>query len=98
MAQQVIKSGGKQEKQTKKTVAAPATQTLLFKRRNYLILLAGLASMIIGYLLMSGGSQPADKFDPKVIYGFTRITLSTIFVVAGFVIVLFSIFAKEKSA
>ena len=63
-----------------------------------MILLGGIGLMVIGYFLMSGGSQPADQFDPKVIYGFTRITVSTVFVVAGFVVALFSIFAKSKKS
>ncbi|MCS6917945.1 MAG: DUF3098 domain-containing protein [Chitinophagales bacterium] len=69
---------------------------MLFGRRNYAFLLAGIAVMALGYALMSGGSQPPDQWNEEVIYGFRRITLSTILVAAGLVLVLLSIFAKGK--
>ncbi len=86
---------------TKKSSNAAAgvtanTQAFLFGRRNYMVLIAGLAVMAIGYLLMTGGSQAPDQWDPKVVYGFVRITVSSILVTVGLVIALFSIFVKHN--
>ena len=72
------------------------SQPFLFSRENYLILGAGLLLMAIGYMLMSGGAQPADKFDPDVVYSFRRTTLSTIVVLLGFGVAMYSIFWKRK--
>jgi uncharacterized membrane protein len=93
------KQQGKSDKQAKKTPSAPAVpeRKFLFERRNYMILLAGLGLLVIGFLLMTGGQQPPDQFDPKVIYGFRNTTLSSFVVVIGFIVVLYSIFAKHKS-
>jgi len=95
MSKQQIKS----EKQVKKpsvTISEPANK-FLFERRNYMILFAGLALLAIGFLLMTGGHQPPDQFDPKIIYGFRNATLSSFVVVIGFLVVLYSIFAKHSS-
>lgn len=72
------------------------TPPFLFSRENYLILGAGLVLMAIGFLLMSGGQQRPDQWDPNVIYSFRRITLSTIVVLLGFCVVFYSIFRKPK--
>jgi uncharacterized membrane protein len=93
------KQQGKPEKQTKKTsspTSEPANR-FLFERRNYMILLAGIALLVIGFLLMTGGNQPPDQFDPKIIYGFRNTTLSSFFVMIGFLVVLYSIFAKHNA-
>lgn len=73
------------------------TKTLLFGRRNYYLLIGGIVVMGLGYLFMLGGQQPPDQWDTKVIYGFTRITLSTLLVAAGLVLLLVSIFARTRS-
>jgi len=82
-----------------KTKPAPqpkAVRQLVFNIGNYTVLLVGLALLILGFILMSGGQQPPDKFDPNELYSFRRITLSTIFVIGGFVVILFSIFWKRN--
>ncbi|MBA3648857.1 MAG: DUF3098 domain-containing protein [Chitinophagales bacterium] len=87
---------------SKKTVNPISSQrnlvqhVFLFNRENYIVLGIGLALLIVGYLLMAGGNQPPDKWDPNVIYSFRRITLSTIVVLSGFVVIIFSIFWKRK--
>jgi hypothetical protein len=93
----------KQEaKTTEKQVKRPATSSqnaeqFLFGKRNYMFLFIGLAILIIGFLLMTGGAQPPDQFDPNVVYSFRRTTLSTIFVTLGLLVVLYSIFVKHTS-
>ena len=83
--------------QQKKATPSSAPQAkFLFERRNYMILFAGLGLLVIGFLLMTGGHQPPNEFDTKEIYGFRNTTLSSIVVVAGFLVVLYSIFAKHN--
>lgn len=93
------KQQGKPEKAAAKKIVVPSSTTngaFLFEKRNYLILLGGIALLAAGFLLMVGGSQPADEFDPKVIYGFRVTTLSSLVVVCGFLVVLYSIFARHS--
>ena len=97
MAKQPAKGN---EKQVKKTPAATqnAGPQFLFGKRNYMFLFLGIAILAIGFLLMTGGSQPPNQFDPNVVYSFRRTTLSTIFVTLGFLVVLYSIFVKHTVA
>jgi len=71
-----------------------------FRKDNYILLLIGLACIAIGFILMIGGSSDdVDVFSPGV-YSFRRITLSTIFIVLGFVVEIYAIMRqpKEKEA
>jgi hypothetical protein len=96
MAKQKTKAESKQIQQ-KVASNVKQTQPFLFSRENYLILGLGLALIAIGFLLMTGGQQPPNQFDPNVIYSFRRTTLSTIFVLLGFGVVMASIFWKRKN-
>ncbi|HBH22627.1 MAG TPA: DUF3098 domain-containing protein [Cytophagales bacterium] len=62
---------------------------LAFQKGNYLLLLAGIALLIIGFFLMT-----QDKED----YGFGTlgITIGPIFVMLGFIVEIFAIFYKGK--
>jgi len=92
----MAKQQNKSEKQVKKQAPSSPPVNFLFEKRNYVILLIGIGLLAVGFLLMTGGAQPPDKFDPSVIYSFRRTTLSSLVVVIGFLVVLYSIFAKHK--
>ena len=62
-----------------------------------MIMAAGILLLALGFILMTGGSQSPDQFDPEVVYSFRRVTLSTIVVMLGFAVVLVSIFWKKKT-
>jgi len=97
MAKQPAKTNEKQVKKSAAQVQNVSSQ-FLFGKRNYMFLFIGLAILAIGFLLMTGGSQPPNQFDPDVVYSFRRTTLSTIFVTIGFLVVLYSIFVKHPAA
>lgn len=68
-----------------------------FGRENYKILIIGIAVLVIGYMLMiGGGSEDPNIFNEEELFSFRRITLSPLVILAGFVIVLFSIMKKSK--
>lgn len=72
-------------------------QSTLFTRENYKWMLIGLVIMAIGFFLMAGGkSEDPNVFDDSVIYGFRRITLAPILIVAGLVVEIFAIIKKPK--
>jgi hypothetical protein len=70
----------------------------IFTKENYTWMLAGIVVIIIGMVLMSGGESNEDPtvFNAKAVYGFTRITLAPILIIAGLVIEIFAIFRKPK--
>jgi hypothetical protein len=70
----------------------------LFGKENYILMGAGLAIIIIGYFLMSGGkSTDPNVFDEKEIYSFTRITIAPILVLLGLAIEGYAIMKKPSS-
>lgn len=89
------KSTPTEKQQNQKSPGTPA-QPFIFNRSNYLVMGAGMLLLAIGFLMMTGGSQAPTEWDPEVIYGFRRITLSTMFVLLGFGVVLLSIFWNPK--
>lgn len=89
------------KKSTDKPVPAQAKapvekKDFIFHRQNFYILFVGAALLLIGYFLMSGGTQPADQFNPAEIYSFQRITLAPITVLLGYGVILFSILWKPR--
>jgi hypothetical protein len=67
----------------------------IFKKNNYIILFAGIAIMLLGYILMSGGnSNDPNVFDEQALYGFRRTILAPILVLIGLGTVVVSIFKK----
>lgn len=70
---------------------------LLFTRQNFIYMGVGLALVLAGLALMSGGAMPdPNKWEPERIYSFTRITLAPMVMIAGFIVVTMGIFKQEK--
>lgn len=68
----------------------------VFKKKNYMILIAGLASILLGITLMiGGGSEDPTKFSEEI-FNFQRLTLAPILIVSGFVMGVFAIMIKSK--
>ena len=58
-----------------------------FSKKNYIMMLAGVVVIVLGFILMSGGGEhTVTEFDESI-FSFRRITLAPIVVVAGFVVV-----------
>ena len=69
-----------------------------FTKKNYILLIAGLAFIISGLILMiGGGSEDPTKFSDKI-FNFQRLTLAPILIVIGFIIEIFAIMRKNKDA
>jgi hypothetical protein len=70
----------------------------LFGKENYRWMLIGLAAVLLGLLLMTGGKNPDPHvFDPGQVYSFRRITLAPILILAGLAIEIVGIFKKTKA-
>ena len=67
-----------------------------FSKENFIWLGAGIALLIIGYLLMSGGgSDNPNEFHADQIFSARRITLAPITVLAGYGTILYAILKKS---
>lgn len=74
------------------------TAPFAFDARNYKLLLIGLAVNILGFILMIGGaSDDPNKFDANELFSSTRITIAPILIVAGYIVVFYSIMKKNKA-
>ena len=69
-----------------------------FKKKNYVLLIIGLAFIASGFILMlGGGSEDPTKFSEDI-FDFQRLTLAPILLATGFIIEIFAIMHKEKDA
>jgi len=68
-----------------------------FQPENYKILLIGLAINVLGFLLMIGGAaETPDAFKEDELFSTTRITISPMLIVAGYIVILYAIMKKSK--
>ena len=69
-----------------------------FTKKNYILLIVGLAFMVSGLILMlGGGSEDPTKFSADI-FDFQRLTLAPILLVIGFIIEFFAIMSKSPDA
>lgn len=68
----------------------------LFGKRNYIIMLIGLAIIALGFILMAGGGSDDPKVFNEAIYSFRRIRLAPTLVIIGFVVEIYAILANPK--
>ena len=67
-------------------------------KENLKLMLIGLAFIILGFALMTGGkSNDPNVFNKEVIFSFRRITLAPIVVMFGFLFEIYAIMKKPKS-
>jgi len=72
----------------------PVNKNFAFASTNYKWLGIGLALLVLGYLLMSGGgSDDPDVFSYEI-FNFRRITLAPYIVLAGYGTILYAILKK----
>lgn len=82
-------------KTTVKSTTPKGNQVFLFDKGNYTLMIAGIALILIGLLLMAGGkSADPHQFNYDEIYSFRRITLAPILMMIGFAIEAYAIMKK----
>jgi hypothetical protein len=76
----------------------PSSRVPLFDKTNLMWMLGGVAVMILGYILMAGGkSDDPNVFNPNEVYSSMRITVAPILILAGLVVLIYSIFRHPKA-
>ncbi|WP_222981949.1 DUF3098 domain-containing protein [Flagellimonas meishanensis] len=67
------------------------TSEFVFQRKNYIFLFVGLAFIVLGFILMSGGgSDDPNVFNPEI-YNFRRIRLAPTLVLIGLGVQVYAI-------
>ncbi|MEE2837813.1 MAG: DUF3098 domain-containing protein [Bacteroidota bacterium] len=66
-----------------------------FRRSNYVWLGVGIATLILGYALMSGGGSDDPNVFDESIFSFRRITLAPTVVLAGYGLIFYAILKKR---
>ncbi len=75
--------------------AKAAPQEMLFKKENFIWMGAGAGLVILGMILMLGGSMPSpDVWDDSIIYSFRRTVLAPIVILAGLGVEIYAIFKR----
>lgn len=71
--------------------------TPIMGKSNLIWVLIGIAVICVGLLLMAGGkSEDPNVFKEEDVYGFRRLTLAPLLIIAGLVIEVYAIFKKNK--
>lgn len=82
------------ENTQKKSVEKQHTE-MLFGKQNYILILAGIVLMALGYVLMSGGAMPSPEvWDDDIIYSTRRTLIAPILILAGIGVEIYAIFKK----
>ena len=70
---------------------------ILFRRKNYIVLMISILLISLGYFVMSGGGSQNTLIFNNEIYSFQRIRLAPLLVIFGFTLALLSIiYSKRK--
>jgi hypothetical protein len=68
---------------------------LLFSKKNYIIMAAGVGLIALGMLLMLGGAmKDPNQWDESIIYSARRTVVAPIFILAGIVTEIYAIFKR----
>ena len=67
-----------------------------FEKMNYILLAAGVAAIILGFLLMMGPGSTETHFEPDI-FSFRRIKLAPAISFFGFIFVIVAIMYKPKN-
>jgi len=70
--------------------------TFAFSKQNYIFLALGVFTVIIGFLLMSGGKSDDPSVFNEDVFSARRITLAPILVLLGYGLVIWAIMKKPK--
>jgi hypothetical protein len=69
----------------------------IFTKKNFRVMLIGIAFIIIGFILMSGGGSDDPTIFSHEIYNLTRIRIAPAFIITGFIIQVFAILKQNKN-
>ena len=66
-----------------------------FDKTNFILLAVGMAVVIIGFILMSGGESTDKAYDPSI-FSTMRIKVAPVVTFLGFVSMIYAVIRKPK--
>ena len=70
-------------------------KNLAFGRMNFILLAVGVLIVIIGFILMSGGSSTEEAYNPDI-FSARRIKVAPLVCLLGFVSTVYAVVHKSK--
>ncbi len=71
---------------------------MLYGKQNFILMGVGALLVLIGLLLMTGGAQAPDQWNPDEVYSFRRMVIAPIVILMGLGMELWAIFKKNTIA
>ena len=68
-----------------------------FDKTNFILLAIGMAVVIIGFILMSGGESTEQAYDPSI-FSTMRIKVAPVITFLGFISMIYAVLRKPKDA
>ena len=71
-------------------------KNLAFDKMNYILLAVGMAVVVLGFILMSGGSSDETAYNPDI-FSVRRIKVAPVLCLLGFVSMIYAVSRKPKN-
>ena len=71
-------------------------KNLAFDKMNYILLAVGMALVVLGFILMSGGSSDETAYNPDI-FSVRRIKVAPVVCLLGFVSMIYAVIRKPKN-
>ena len=71
-------------------------KNLAFDKMNYILLAVGMAVVVLGFILMSGGSSSEAAYDPDI-FSARGIKVAPVVCLLGFVSIIYAVIRKPKN-
>ena len=69
---------------------------MAFDKVNYILLAVGMAVVVLGFILMSGGSSDETAYNPDI-FSVRRIKVAPVVCLLGFVSMIYAVIRKPKN-
>ena len=71
-------------------------KNLAFDKVNYILLAVGMAVVVLGFILMSGGSSDETAYNPDI-FSVRRVKVAPVVCLLGFVSMIYAVIRKPKN-
>ena len=71
-------------------------KNLAFDKMNYILLAVGMAVVVLGFILMSGGSSDETAYNPDI-FSVRRIKVAPVVCLLGFVSMIYAVIRRPKN-
>lgn len=87
----------KKQVETKKPQTEKKMFDFVFGRENYILMVAGIVILGIGYLLLAGGrSDDPNVFNGEQLFSTRRLVIAPLVILAGLIVEIVAILKKSK--